>query len=77
MTRGGYRGAHAVKKSRKLPTAKIAVYEESRDRINEIAAEVGVPVVELIYRVINHPTFEGMIEDIKLNLIQNWHEQVI
>ena len=75
--RGGYRGTHAVKKSRKLPTAKIAVYEECRDKINGLADKLNIPVVEFIYRIINHPNFDSMLKDIEENLADNWHEQVI
>lgn len=75
--RGGYRGSHAVRKSRKLPTTKIAVYEQCHERFNELSKYLGIPVVEIIYRIQNHKDFENMLESIKQNITDNWHEQSI
>ena len=75
MTRGGYRGEHAVKKSRKIPTTKVSAYEICRDNLNEISAEIGIPVVEIIYRVLNNKGFPALIDDIKANLSENWAAQ--
>jgi len=74
MTRGGYR-EKAIKKSRKIPTTKVSAYEICRDKLNELSSEMGIPVVEIIYRVINNKGFPAMIDDIKANLSKNWAEQ--
>jgi hypothetical protein len=75
--RGGYRGAHAVRKSRKLPTNKIAVYQQCHQKFNELSRNLGIPVVEVIYRILNHKDFKNMIDNIKQNIDENWHEQKI
>jgi hypothetical protein len=75
--RGGYRGAQAVRKSRKLPTTKIAVYEECHAKFNNLAKYLNIPVVEIIYRILNYKDFDIMIEDIKQHIPDNWHEQEI
>jgi len=75
--RGGYRGSHAVRKSRKLPTTKIAVYQQCHEKFNELSKYLGIPVVEIIYRILKHDDFEHVIESIKQNIDENWHEQEI
>jgi hypothetical protein len=75
--RGGYRGKQAVRKSRKLDTTKITVYKTNRDQLNEISEQLNIPVVEFIYRVLNHKDFSNILNDIKSNITDNWHEQEI
>ena len=75
--RGGYRGKHAVKKSRNLPTANITAYIPDKERLKQLSEQLKIPVVELLHRILKSPDFEKTIEAIKANIVDNWHEQEI
>ena len=75
--RGGNRGHIFGKKSRKQPITKVSVYESSREKLKELSYEFKIPVVEIIYRILNHTDFPKIQENIKYNVADNWHEQDI
>lgn len=62
--RGGKREG-AGRPSRGLPTTKVTVYQETRDLLNQYAKELDMPVVELMYRLVNCDDFKDIIEKIK------------
>lgn len=64
MPRGGRREGAGRKGSGK-PTTKATIYIEDRDKLNDYAKSLNIPVNEFIHRVINHPDFNNFIANIK------------
>lgn len=62
--RGGKREG-AGRPAKNQPLTKVTVTFATRDKLNEFAKEINLPVVELVCRVINHELFENIISDIK------------
>lgn len=75
--RGGYRGKHAVKFSRRLPTIKATAYRMDYDKLSNLAKNINIPIIELIHRIVNHKNFNLVIRDITDNIEERWHEQDI
>lgn len=62
--RGGERKG-AGRPSKNKPTTKATIYVEDRELINSYAQELNIPVNDLIHKVIRHPEFKNIIEDLK------------
>jgi hypothetical protein len=60
MPRGGKRTG-AGRPSRGLPTTKVTVYEQTRDILNEYSKKTGIPVVEIMYKMVHHNDFDTLI----------------
>lgn len=76
MTDNKKRNKHIFyKKSRNKPTSKVTVYEDCRQILKNISYELKIPVVEIIYRILNHKNFILMLEDMKNNIDKDWHKQ--
>jgi len=58
--RGGSRKG-AGRPSRGLPTTKVTVYEQTRNILNKYAKDAGIPVVELMYKMVHHKDFNVLI----------------
>lgn len=59
-SRGGARKG-AGRPSRGLPTTKATVYTATRDILNKYAKKAGIPVVELMYKMVHHQDFDTLI----------------
>lgn len=77
--RGGYRGEHAVRFSRKSPIARATIYKSDYEKLQACTNgyKIKIPVVELLHRIIVHKDFPIMVEDIGQNIDERWHEQEI
>lgn len=58
--RGGKREG-AGRPSRGLPTTKVTVYNKTRDVLNRYSKETGLPVVEIMYKMVHHKDFDTLI----------------
>ena len=63
MPRGGYREG-AGRKSRGLPTSKATVFLVDREKLNKLSHSFAISVNELVYRILRHPKFDEIIEDL-------------
>lgn len=61
MPRGGKREG-AGRPSRGLPTTKVTVYNQTRDILNKHSKDAGLPVVELMYKMVHHRDFDTLIK---------------
>lgn len=75
--RGGFRGFVPERKSRKLPTTKVSVYEITRDYLNNLSDRLKMPVVEILYRIFKHPDINNIINEIETRKQEDWHKQEI
>ena len=64
MPRGGKREG-AGRKPSLNQTTKATIYLSDRPLLNSYAHSLGIPVNELIHKVINHPKFNNIIDDLK------------
>jgi len=62
--RGGKREG-AGRPSRGLPTSKITVYQETKDLLSQYAEDIGISVVELMYRLAKNEEFKNLLKKIK------------
>lgn len=75
--RGGYRGSHAIRKTRRMPTTKATVYVPDYVELKTLSERLQIPVVEVLHRVLKNKDFEKTIKKIEANIDENWHEQEI
>lgn len=64
MPRGGFR-AGAGRKGSGKPTTKATIYIEDREKLNNYAKSLNIPVNEFIHRIINHPDFREFLAGMK------------
>ena len=61
MSQKGGKRPGAGRPSRGLPTTKVTVYEGTREILNKYSKDTGIPVAEIMYKMVHHKDFDTLI----------------